>query len=139
MGLRTKIQKTIDKDGNKSDDSATSELSETSWESAETYDWVRKGEGRVENKNMVKKTFRTHFDIINSKLQTLRVRQKAQKKQYFSLFRGSQERTENHRRFLEEGDKLRATQLVWVQESYDKYNKMMEDFNNFKIETNKQV
>ena len=82
-GLRPQMRRTIDKMYDKSDESATSELSETSWESAETYDWVRKGPGEAQDKNKVKKTFRTNFDLINTKLQTLRVRQKAQKKQYF--------------------------------------------------------
>ena len=46
-GLRPQMRKTVDKMYDKSDESATSELSETSWESAETYDWVRKGPGEA--------------------------------------------------------------------------------------------
>ena len=50
----------------------------SSWLSADVHDAEKDGEQEPEDSVGVKKTFRSHFDVINLKLQQLRVRQKKQ-------------------------------------------------------------
>ena len=87
----------------------------------------------------IKETFRSHFDIVNSKLQRLRVRQKEQKQQYFALFEKSDAQTEEHRQFIKEINEKQDLKLSWVEEASEKYSKMMEDFVAYKNQTNEII
>ena len=46
---------------------------------------------------------------------------------------------EEHKAFIKESDQHRLSQVQWVEGAYKKYDKMMEDFNKFKVSTNEQV
>ena len=94
------------------------------------------GESKPDNPRENHKSFRTHFDLITEKLQTLRVRQKKQKKQYFNLFRTSNAETDQHKQFIKDNDQHRQTQMQWVQGAYDNYCHIISDFSKFKSQTN---
>lgn len=75
-GLRRNFNKKIREE--KSSTSETDSLTETSWGSKEEYDLGISGEQDPVDPRKNKSVFRSHFDLINDKLQKLRIRQKKQ-------------------------------------------------------------
>ena len=58
-----------------------------------------------------KRGFRTHFDIINERIQKLEITLKDNKAEFYDLFESSNAQTHKHRTFVEESDKERKASL----------------------------
>lgn len=84
-----------------------------------------------------KKAFRTHFDIINEKIQKLQVKIGESKVNFTNKFEASNAQTEEHKEYIKATDQQRLADMNWVKETHDKYTQIMKDFTDYKTENNR--
>ena len=83
-----------------------------------------------------KKKYKTHFDMIHEEVEGLRVEIKDNFKEMQNLFESSNAQTDEHKKFILENDQERVVNIQWAKAAFDKYEQMMADFKQFKVDTN---
>ena len=84
-----------------------------------------------------KRQFRTHFDIINERIEELAVRIGENKVNVKNLFDSSNANAADHKEYIKVTDQQRLIDMNWVKETHEKYHEMMKDFKDYKTENNR--